>query len=339
MTVAAPQPIQTPIAPVAPSAPSSPITPQPIDPVNAPVSTGIAAQQLPGIAPITMPSMGALSMQVPTQQVIMNRGGQSGNPLVSGVATGLAAYGLNDLLQGTPGQGTPGQGYGGALAQLLQGNPTGAAIQGAGTFIGNQLLGTPLQAAAPFVGPALNLINNGINSSTIGSTALGYAGSALGNLVLPGIGGVIGGALGGILGGGCFITQAVMLAIGKNDDAALELQVMRAWRDGYLLKNQQLAPLVKEYYDIAPLVVEAIDRMPNAQEVYIQLYHDYILPTVQAILAGDMELALKLYTGMLAAVAPLAHAMEPSPLKQAAIAQLGNHSAQVQQAIPYTGAQ
>lgn len=309
--------------------------PAPLQQVSAPVSTGLAGQQLNGIAPLSMPTIGSLTMQAPQQQVIMGSGAQSGNPIVSGMTSGLASMGFNDMLKNTAAAG-----YGGALAQFLQGNPTGAAIQGAGTYLGSQLAGTPFQAAGPYVGSALNLIHNGINSSTLGSTGGGgagyYAGNAIGTYfggpIGGQIGGVIGSTIGSVVGSGCFITQAVMAAVGKGD-AAHELQILRAFRDGYMMRNPQLAPLVKEYYQLAPLVVQALSRRPDAQQIYVAIYQHFLLPAIQAVLSNDYPKALEIYAAMLKAVSPLAQQAEPNPINQAGINQLGNHSAQVQGAL------
>jgi len=301
--------------------------PAPIQQVSAPVSTGLAGQQLNGIAPLSMPTVGSLTMQAPQQQVVMGSGAQSGNPIISGMTSGLASMGLNDMLKGSAAAG-----YGGALAQFLQGNPTGAAIQGAGTYLGSQLAGTPFQAAGPYVGSALNLIHNGINSSTLGSTGLGTAGYMVGSAFGGPIGGVIGSTIGSVVGSGCFITQAVMAAVGKGD-AAHELQILRAFRDGYMMRNQRLAPLVKEYYQLAPLVVQALSRRPDARQIYIAIYQHFLLPAIQAVLSNDYPKALEIYAAMLKAVAPLAQQAEPNPINQAGINQLGNHSAQVQGAL------
>jgi hypothetical protein len=69
----------------------------------------------------------------------------------------------------------------------------------------------------------------------------------------------------------CFITTACVAALGLPDDCA-ELQVLRAFRDGYMRAQPGGAESIAEYYRIAPPIVDAIAREARAQEIYADLF-------------------------------------------------------------------
>lgn len=298
--------------------------PAQINPITAPASDAVGGQQLSSIQPMQMAGVPTMSVN---SNVASTPGGLSQAQILQAIGTNAAgSYAAGQALDSMGGS----SGYGGAIYNLAQGNDRGAATSAASNYAADQYGG----AAGLGVSLAANYGHD--NSTTWGSTLGGYAGGAIGGLAGP-AGAVAGSAIGSYLGGAlgnalskCFITQAVMAAIGKDDDSAHELQVLRAWRDGYMLRSPKLVPLVREYYAIAPLVVAAIDRRPDAKRIYINLYHQFILPTVQAIMAGNMELALHIYTEMLKAVTPLAQQAEGNPVKQQAMQHLSNHSALAQ---------
>lgn len=107
---------------------------------------------------------------------------------------------------------------------------------------------------------------------------------------------------------GCFLTEAATASTGAGDDGP-ELQTMRQFRDQVMLTNPNGQQLVEEYYQIAPLVVQAINARPDAEQVYQSIYDQFIVPSVEAIQSGDYARALQLYSAMIAAVTPLAQEM------------------------------
>jgi hypothetical protein len=177
--------------------------------------------------------------------------------------------------------------------------------------------------------------DSGVGSATGSSAADAPAG-------IGGIGGVgddgsaDGGGGGGGGGGGCFLTEAIMSAGGKDDNAE-ELQVMRAFRDDYLLPNPQYEPLVREYYAIAPLVVKALNRRPDAQKIYQFIDKRFIQPAVRMVLEGDIEPAFQHYADMIEFVTPFAEEAEPRREERAAIEELGQ-GAEMASEIPRGGA-
>ncbi len=95
----------------------------------------------------------------------------------------------------------------------------------------------------------------------------------------------------------CYITTAVCKSLGQPDDC-YELTLLRDYRDGYLLKTQEGAALVQEYYDIAPTIVKRIDHQKDAAEIYGRIWEKYLKPCVHLIEAGRQEACRELYTEM-----------------------------------------
>lgn len=97
--------------------------------------------------------------------------------------------------------------------------------------------------------------------------------------------------------GGCFITSAVCESLNKGDDCA-ELMAMRKYRDEQKIDNSQIALLIKEYYRVAPTIVDKINDCENRKEIYSRLWSEYIEKTYDAILIHDYAEASKLYIRM-----------------------------------------
>lgn len=135
-------------------------------------------------------------------------------------------------------------------------------------------------------------------------------------------------ASGGAVKPNCFITEAVMAATGEGDDAK-ELEVLRAFRDEFLLQDPEYAELVAEYDAIAPLVVEALNKREDAKEIYEFLADEFIEPAVEAILEDELDEALRLYAAMISFVQPLVDDEAMSVPEQAAVEQLGADAAAV----------
>lgn len=106
-------------------------------------------------------------------------------------------------------------------------------------------------------------------------------------------------------GFGCFITTAVCESSGLPDDCE-ELQTLRNFRDGFMMENTTRENLVKLYYDVAPLIVDAINARENRAEILDTLRTAYILPAVEAIKAGNNEAAFWIYSEMLRVAATFA---------------------------------
>lgn len=74
---------------------------------------------------------------------------------------------------------------------------------------------------------------------------------------------------------GCFITTATCSALNKPDDC-YELTTFRRFRDTWLLRQDDGSALIKEYYRIAPLIVDRINRLPNSEEFYRSIWNEWL---------------------------------------------------------------
>lgn len=94
--------------------------------------------------------------------------------------------------------------------------------------------------------------------------------------------------------GWCFVTTATLSAIGKHDDCE-ELNEFRNFRDNWLLHQPGGESLVKEYYQLAPKIVDAINSTSNGNEVFVALWHEAINECLLLIQQGKNEAAKELY--------------------------------------------
>lgn len=97
---------------------------------------------------------------------------------------------------------------------------------------------------------------------------------------------------------GCFITTAVCQTLGAPDDCK-ELTMIRNFRDTRLkplMEDGEL--LVKEYYRIGPMVVDAIKEDENASEIYTRLWNDCLKLCCEQIEQKEWEQAKLSYIKM-----------------------------------------
>ena len=94
----------------------------------------------------------------------------------------------------------------------------------------------------------------------------------------------------------CFITTACVRARGLPDDC-LELTVLRAFRDDYILCMANGKEIIKVYYENAPMIVKTINQRQDALEIYNGLY-DVICMCVKDIREGRYENAFQTYVDM-----------------------------------------
>lgn len=95
----------------------------------------------------------------------------------------------------------------------------------------------------------------------------------------------------------CYITTAVCESLGKPDDC-YELNLLRDYRDGYLQQEEEGEQLVKRYYDVAPTIVKHINKRPEHQEIYEQIWKDYLSPCIRLIEGKENENCKSLYQEM-----------------------------------------
>lgn len=95
----------------------------------------------------------------------------------------------------------------------------------------------------------------------------------------------------------CYITTVVCESQDKPDDC-YELQLLREFRDEYLLSNAEGEAMVHEYYDVAPTIVKRIDKMENAKDIYKMIWHTYLSPCIRLIEGDKKEACVELYQKM-----------------------------------------
>ena len=96
--------------------------------------------------------------------------------------------------------------------------------------------------------------------------------------------------------GGCFLTSACVTHKGLADDCE-ELTVLRAFRDGYLKNTVEGSKLIKEYYEIAPELVNRIDNSKHMSEIYDYIY-ERICECVELVKSNEFERATEEYKKM-----------------------------------------
>ncbi len=95
---------------------------------------------------------------------------------------------------------------------------------------------------------------------------------------------------------GCYLTTACIEAMHYPDNC-FELEVLRGFRDKILMPDPLGKRAVREYYRIAPEIVQSISEQNNAKEIWQGIYRD-IRYAVSLILSGDFEGAFKHYQQM-----------------------------------------
>ena len=95
----------------------------------------------------------------------------------------------------------------------------------------------------------------------------------------------------------CYITTAVCESLGKGDDC-YELNILRDYRDGYLSNTEEGRLLIEEYYNIAPTIVNRINKTDNSGEVYSSIFTNYLSPCINYIEQGNNRECQDCYTEM-----------------------------------------
>ena len=89
----------------------------------------------------------------------------------------------------------------------------------------------------------------------------------------------------------CYLTTAVMKhMLDKFDDNCYYLDMLRWFRDNYVSKEDKM-----HYYEIAPKVVESINKLENANKIYEDIYKKVIQVCVRLIEIGKYDIVYDLY--------------------------------------------
>ena len=89
----------------------------------------------------------------------------------------------------------------------------------------------------------------------------------------------------------CYLTTACMKHFSSEfDDNCYELSTLRWFRDKFVSKED-----IDHYYEIAPSIVEAINKISSKDEIYNYIYENIINVCVKAIEQGEYEFAYNRY--------------------------------------------
>lgn len=95
---------------------------------------------------------------------------------------------------------------------------------------------------------------------------------------------------------GCFITTACQMMLADEfADNHVYLDTLRQHRDRLAAAHPELADRVREYYEVSPSVVEAINTQQNSREIYQHVFNDMVKPTNEFLNRGDDNSAIDLY--------------------------------------------
>ncbi|KIR02037.1 hypothetical protein P261_00851 [Lachnospiraceae bacterium TWA4] len=88
----------------------------------------------------------------------------------------------------------------------------------------------------------------------------------------------------------CYITESIYKVLNRNDDYdCYELSAFRQFRDDYLLGQPEGRELVRKYYETSPKITSKIDALPNAEQVYCQIWEDYLSLCLEEIEESEYE--------------------------------------------------
>ena len=97
--------------------------------------------------------------------------------------------------------------------------------------------------------------------------------------------------------GGCYLTSACMQAKGLPDDC-YELEILRHYRDTWLKSSEEGMAIIRQYYEIAPKIVSAINDRNDSKTIYEMLYEKMVKPCVEFIEQKKYQETLELYRSM-----------------------------------------
>ena len=91
--------------------------------------------------------------------------------------------------------------------------------------------------------------------------------------------------------GGCYLTSACMKYLKeKFDDNCYELKVLRWFRDNFVSKED-----IEHYYQVAPIIVEIIDKVENADIIYSYIYENIVDYSIKQIEQKNYDKAYRRY--------------------------------------------
>ena len=74
--------------------------------------------------------------------------------------------------------------------------------------------------------------------------------------------------------------------------------MFRAFRDNWLKKQTDGQQLIAQYYAIAPKIVKNIDKLADADEIYLHIWNKYLKSCLSYIEHGKNEQCKSVYVKM-----------------------------------------
>lgn len=96
---------------------------------------------------------------------------------------------------------------------------------------------------------------------------------------------------------GCFITTAVCKMLNKPDDC-YELTQFRMFRDTWLLNQPDGKELVRKYYQVAPIIVDSINKLSDCSDIYWSILTEYLDPCLKYIESCKFKKCKETYMNM-----------------------------------------
>lgn len=95
----------------------------------------------------------------------------------------------------------------------------------------------------------------------------------------------------------CYITTAACNYLNKPDDC-YELNILRWYRDNWLVQQTDGPELVGEYYAMAPGIIATIDERDDKDDIYQEIWEKYIIPCIKLIELTAYDTCKDLYIQM-----------------------------------------
>lgn len=95
----------------------------------------------------------------------------------------------------------------------------------------------------------------------------------------------------------CYITTAACRYRGMSDDCE-ELNLLRVYRDTWMMKQPYGPEMIHDYYDVAPSIVKHIGKRDDAALIYDDMWNRFIGPCIEYIREGRDQECLDTYCDM-----------------------------------------
>lgn len=98
--------------------------------------------------------------------------------------------------------------------------------------------------------------------------------------------------------GGCYLTTACMKHfLNDFNDKCYELQLLRWFRDNFVSKED-----IEHYYEIAPIIVESINKEEKSDIIYDYIYDNIVDYCIEQIEQGNYDAAYSRYKNSIIAL-------------------------------------